>query len=36
VPGNAAAAQRALAHRARCNGLAVRGSYTDLVEKSAA
>lgn len=36
APGNVAAAQRALAHRARCNGLAVRGTYTDVVEKSAA
>jgi fructose-bisphosphate aldolase class I len=36
VPGNVAAGQSALAHRARCNGLAVRGAYTDLAEKSAA
>jgi fructose-bisphosphate aldolase class I len=36
IPANVAAAQKALAHRARCNGLAVRGSYTDQAEKSAA
>jgi fructose-bisphosphate aldolase class I len=35
VPGNVAAAQKALAHRAVCNGLAVRGSYTEQAEKSA-
>jgi fructose-bisphosphate aldolase class I len=33
VPGNVGAAQKALAHRARCNGLAVRGSYTTGAEK---
>jgi fructose-bisphosphate aldolase, class I len=36
VPANVGAAQRALAHRAKCNGLAVRGSYTVQAEKSAA
>jgi len=36
VPGNAVAGQKALALRARCNGLAVRGAYTDVAEKSAA
>ena len=36
VPANAEAAQRALAHRARCNGLAVRGSYTERAEGAAA
>jgi fructose-bisphosphate aldolase, class I len=36
VAANVAAGQRALAHRARCNGLAVRGSYTGQAEKSAA
>jgi fructose-bisphosphate aldolase class I len=34
VPGNVAAAQRALAHRAACNGRAVRGSYSEKMEKS--
>jgi fructose-bisphosphate aldolase, class I len=34
IPGNAPAAQAALAHRARCNGLAVRGAYSDQAEKS--
>jgi fructose-bisphosphate aldolase class I len=34
IPGNVAAAQKALAHRARCNGLAVRGSYSDQAENS--
>jgi fructose-bisphosphate aldolase, class I len=34
VPGNVAAAQKALIHRARCNGLAAAGSYSDRVEKS--
>jgi fructose-bisphosphate aldolase class I len=33
-PGNVAAAQKALAHRARCNGRAVLGSYSDEVEKN--
>jgi len=32
VPGNVAAAQEALGHRARCNSLAVRGSYGERVE----
>ncbi len=36
VPGNVGAAQRALAHRARCNGLAVHGAYSDQAEKSEA
>jgi fructose-bisphosphate aldolase class I len=34
-PANVAAAQRAFHHRARCNGLAVRGAYTDAEEKQA-
>jgi fructose-bisphosphate aldolase, class I len=34
VPGSVAAAQKALVHRARCNGLAATGSYSDRVEKS--
>jgi fructose-bisphosphate aldolase, class I len=34
--GNVAAAQKALALRAKCNGLAARGAYTDQAEKSAA
>lgn len=33
-PGKVAAAQKALEHRARCNGRAVLGSYTDKLEKS--
>ncbi len=32
-PENGAAAQRALYHRARCNGLAARGVYSDAEEK---
>jgi fructose-bisphosphate aldolase class I len=36
VPGNVTAAQKALAHRARCNGLAAKGAYSEKVEKSAA
>jgi fructose-bisphosphate aldolase class I len=36
VPGKVAAAQKALAHRARCNGLAAMGSYSDKIEKSGA
>jgi fructose-bisphosphate aldolase class I len=36
VPGNVAVAQKALAHRARCNGLAAKGSYSEKVEKSGA
>jgi fructose-bisphosphate aldolase class I len=36
LPGNVGAAQQALAHRAQCNGLAVRGSYSEKAEKSAA
>jgi len=35
APANVAAAQGALAHRAKCNGLAVRGSYNEQSEKSA-
>ena len=35
-PGNVAAAQKALALRAKCNGLAARGAYTDQAERSAA
>jgi fructose-bisphosphate aldolase class I len=34
-PENVAAAQRAFCHRARCNGLAARGAYTDAEEKQA-
>jgi fructose-bisphosphate aldolase class I len=34
-PENVAAAQRAFHHRARCNGLAARGAYTDAEEKQA-
>ena len=34
-PENAAAAQRAFYQRARCNGLAARGAYTDAEEKQA-
>jgi fructose-bisphosphate aldolase class I len=34
VPGNVAAAQKALSHRARCNGLAVQGAYSEKVETS--
>lgn len=36
VPGKVAAAQKALAHRAHCNGLAAQGSYTGKTEKSGA
>ena len=32
-PGNAQAAQEALLHRARCNGLAVRGKYSAQAER---
>ncbi len=32
LPGNVAAAQAALGHRAKCNGLAVRGEYTGTAE----
>ncbi len=32
-PANTAAAQAALHHRARCNGLAVQGKYSDPVER---
>ena len=34
VSGNVAAAQKALAHRARCNGFAARGAYSEKIEKS--
>jgi fructose-bisphosphate aldolase class I len=34
-PENVAAAQRAFHHRARCNGLAALGAYTDAEEKQA-
>jgi fructose-bisphosphate aldolase class I len=34
-PANVAAAQRAFHHRARCNGLAARGEYTDAEEEHA-
>jgi fructose-bisphosphate aldolase class I len=34
-PANVEAGQRALSHRARCNGLAARGAYTDKAEKAA-
>jgi fructose-bisphosphate aldolase class I len=34
-PENVAAAQRAFHHRARCNGLAARGEYSDAEEKHA-
>jgi fructose-bisphosphate aldolase class I len=33
VPGNIPAAQKALSHRARCNGLAAKASYSEKVEK---
>jgi fructose-bisphosphate aldolase class I len=33
VPGNVPAAQKALSHRARCNGLAAKASYSERVEK---
>ena len=33
-PDNAAAAQAALLHRARCNGLAVRGQYSAAIERN--
>jgi fructose-bisphosphate aldolase, class I len=33
VPGNITAAQKALSHRARCNGLAAKASYSEKVEK---
>lgn len=36
IPGNVPAGQRALSHRATCNGLAVRGAYTDKAETAAA
>jgi fructose-bisphosphate aldolase class I len=35
-PANRAAAQAALLHRARCNGLAVQGQYSALTEREAA
>ena len=35
-PENVAAAQKALLHRERCNGLACLGEYTDAIEKQAA
>lgn len=34
APGNAAAAQEALRHRARCNALAVQGSYGEQAESA--
>jgi fructose-bisphosphate aldolase class I len=34
-PANVQAGHSALSHRARCNGLAARGSYTDKAEKAA-
>jgi fructose-bisphosphate aldolase class I len=34
VPGNVAAAQRALRHRARCNALAVQGAYGEKAESA--
>jgi fructose-bisphosphate aldolase class I len=34
-PKNISAAQHALLHRARCNGLAVRGSYGERAESAA-
>jgi fructose-bisphosphate aldolase class I len=33
VPGHIPAAQKALAHRAKCNGLAVTGAYSEKAEK---
>jgi fructose-bisphosphate aldolase class I len=33
APANVAAAQAALYHRARCNGLAVQGKYSDQAER---
>jgi fructose-bisphosphate aldolase class I len=33
APGNVAAAQAALRHRARCNGLAVQGKYSEQAER---
>jgi fructose-bisphosphate aldolase class I len=33
VPGNMAAAQAALYHRAKCNGLAVQGKYSEQMER---
>jgi fructose-bisphosphate aldolase class I len=35
-PDNIAAAQAALCHRAKCNGLAVRGEYSELAERASA
>jgi fructose-bisphosphate aldolase class I len=35
-PGNVAAAQKALLHRERCNGLACLGKYSEALEKEAA
>jgi fructose-bisphosphate aldolase, class I len=34
-PGNVGKGQKALSHRARCNGLAVQGKYSDKAEKAA-
>jgi fructose-bisphosphate aldolase class I len=34
-PANVQAGQSALSHRARCNGLAAKGAYTDKAEKAA-
>jgi fructose-bisphosphate aldolase class I len=33
-PGNAAAARKAFLHRARCNGAARYGKYTEEMEKT--